>query len=63
MEELLKFVEDEIKKARGMKLYTVDENGEEEECYDGECIFHDGKVSGLLSAYIEVKNKILELSK
>lgn len=63
MEELLKFVEKEIDRVGKMKLYGMDENGEEVECFDGECIFYDGQVSGMYEAYTDVRDKILELIK
>ena len=63
MEELLKFVEKEIDRVKRMKLYTIDEDGEEIECYDGECIFHDGEVNGMYLAYNNVKAAIHQLMK
>ncbi|MBU3811239.1 MAG: hypothetical protein H9893_06255 [Candidatus Niameybacter stercoravium] len=56
MEELLKFVKREIERVSSMKLYTVDENGEEIECYDGE-------VNGMYLAYHNVKTAIHQLIK
>lgn len=63
MEELLKYIEEEIERVRKIKLYTMDEDGEEIECYDGECIYHDGRVEGMYQALIDTKRKILELIK
>lgn len=61
MQELLKFVEEEIERVKNMKLCTIGEDGEEIEDYDGEGIYHDGKVSGLYEAYVEIRGKILSL--
>ena len=36
MEEILKFVEKEIDRVKKLKLYTMEEDGEDIECYDGE---------------------------
>lgn len=61
MEELLKFVEKEITKLRNTKLSTMDEDGEEIECYDVESIYNDGRISGKLSAYVEIRDKLLKI--
>lgn len=63
MEELLKFVEYKINKVGKRKLYTMDEDGNEIECYDGECIYSDGVTEGLYSAYTEIRDKIIEIMK
>ena len=62
MEKLLKFVEKEIDRVKRMKLYTIDEDGEEIEYYE-DCIFHDGEVNGMYLAYNNVKAAIHQLMK
>lgn len=58
MEELLKYINDEIKRLNNVKLNTMDEDGNELEDFDGEGIYDDGKVAGKLSAYFDIRQRI-----
>ena len=58
MDELLKYVNEQIESLNRVKLNTMDEEGNELECFDGEGIYNDGRVSGKLSAYFDIRQRI-----
>lgn len=58
MEELLEYVNKQIELLSKVKLNTMDEDGNELECFDGEGIFEDGCVSGKQSAYLDIRQRI-----
>lgn len=58
IEELLVFINENIKRLNCKKRYTVDENGEEIECFDGEGIYLDGCIDGEIKAYYNMKRKL-----
>lgn len=58
MNELLKYVNEQIEVLTKKKRHTIDEDGNEVECFDGEGIYSDGNMDGQLRAYYDMGQRL-----
>lgn len=58
MEELLRYIDEQIEILIKTKRHAIDEDGNELECFDGEAIYSDGNMDGQLRAYYDISQRL-----